>query len=573
MKRILLALAIFALVLPATRQAEAQGDLSIDFFYNNLGPSEGNWVEVADYGYCWQPNVAVSNHAWRPYTEGRWAYTDVGWTWVSNEKFGWATYHYGRWARLRDQGWVWVPGREWAPAWVSWRTGGDHVGWAPLPPRRESGGEPVYEGRSVNAQVDVEYDIGPAYYNFVDIRYLGAPTLRERIIAPDRNVSYITETVNVTNITYKDSRVYNYGPDYDRMSAYSAQPIERLTIQRESGAQFTAAEQSGTFTRVQGNNLMVAAPQQFKQFDRKTAPKTVKAKFDKPDLETGWSGVTDPKAKAELQQKIKAQDPKTIPPPKIQPTNPAALKAASPSPLTASPDGTPVKDAEPTPAAAVAPSTTPALSATPLGTATPMATPSPAATQDASPTTNGKNKAADRKKKNAEPTEKPSVTPSATETPATKATATPKADAKSRNIQHAPKQLGTPVQAPTAETPALKKAEGNPVKEKKSTPAKTEATPMAKEKSDSSSSEKKSEKIAQPRERKADHSNKSMDMSPPAKAQVQDNTAPVPIAAKNAHIPAQKPETAPANKPAEKKHGKEKEKDSVEPTPLPAPGQ
>ena len=94
---------------------------------------------MADYGYCFQPNVAVSNADWRPYADGYWAYTDVGWTWVSYEDFGWATYHYGRWADLAGYGWVWVPGYEWGPAWVSWRTGGDYVGWAPLPPVADRG--------------------------------------------------------------------------------------------------------------------------------------------------------------------------------------------------------------------------------------------------------------------------------------------------------------------------------------------------------------------------------------------------------------------------------------------------
>src|SRR6516162_3457862 len=109
----------------------ARADVSVDFFYNNL--SGGSWVEVGDYGYCWQPDVAVNNSDWRPYSDGYWAYTDDGWTWVSYEDFGWATYHYGRWAHLTDVGWVWVPGRnedlEWGPAWVSWRTGGEYVGW------------------------------------------------------------------------------------------------------------------------------------------------------------------------------------------------------------------------------------------------------------------------------------------------------------------------------------------------------------------------------------------------------------------------------------------------------------
>ena len=34
---------------------------------------------------------------------------DNGWYWVSDEPFGWVAYHYGRWTRLRNVGWVWVP--------------------------------------------------------------------------------------------------------------------------------------------------------------------------------------------------------------------------------------------------------------------------------------------------------------------------------------------------------------------------------------------------------------------------------------------------------------------------------
>jgi hypothetical protein len=55
--------------------------------------------------------------------------------WVSDEPFGWATYHYGRWGFHWTIGWYWVPDTVWAPAWVTWRTSGDHVVWAPMPPR------------------------------------------------------------------------------------------------------------------------------------------------------------------------------------------------------------------------------------------------------------------------------------------------------------------------------------------------------------------------------------------------------------------------------------------------------
>ena len=116
-------------------QSRAEDEVTFDYFYEALEPY-GNWVYVNDYGYCWQPAVGQDDEEWRPYTDGYWASTDSGWTWVSEEEFGWATYHYGRWAKLHDLGWVWVPGYVWGPAWVSWRNSSDddYIGWAPLPP-------------------------------------------------------------------------------------------------------------------------------------------------------------------------------------------------------------------------------------------------------------------------------------------------------------------------------------------------------------------------------------------------------------------------------------------------------
>src|SRR6266705_3812411 len=301
MKRILLALTMLALILPALPQAKA-ADVSIDFFYNNL--SGGNWIEVADYGYGWQPDVAANDPNWRPYADGYWAYTDEGWTWVSYEDFGWATYHYGRWARLADTGWIWFPGSDldWGPAWVSWRTGGDYVGWAPLPPR---GPGIVYEGQPIGGQVDVEFDIGPAYYNFVDVRYIGEPVLRDRIFAPSQNVTYINQTVNVTNITYNNNTVYNYGPDYNTLSAQASRPNQRLSLERQQNVDPATAVKSGAITKVQGDKLVVAAPPKIQKPTTQVAPPAVKTKVAQPKVDRGWTGVANA---AELKQKIKTEN-------------------------------------------------------------------------------------------------------------------------------------------------------------------------------------------------------------------------------------------------------------------------
>jgi hypothetical protein len=92
----------------------------------------GTWTTAGSYGSCWHPaGVPVG---WRPYCDGQWIWTDCGWYWQSDEPWAWACYHYGTWTCDPIIGWIWVPGVEWAPAWVSWRYGGGYVGWAPCPP-------------------------------------------------------------------------------------------------------------------------------------------------------------------------------------------------------------------------------------------------------------------------------------------------------------------------------------------------------------------------------------------------------------------------------------------------------
>jgi Family of unknown function (DUF6600) len=338
MKRFLMLWAACALVMPALQSARA-ADVSINYFYDNL--NGGNWYEVTDYGYVWQPDVA-SNPNWRPYTDGYWAYTDVGWTWVSYEDFGWATYHYGRWARLADYGWVWVPGYDWGPAWVSWRTGGDYVGWAPLPP---AGGEVVYEGRPIDYRVDTEYDIGPAYYNFIDLRYIGEPVLRDRIFPWNQNVVYVERTVNVTNITFSNGIVYNYGPDYGTLSAYSVRPIQRLRLERANIDPIQAVKM-GNVSKVEGDKLVLAAPMKLQKAQAQAAPPKVKGKIEQPKLEKGWANVTDAGTKARLEQKFKSENPKNIPKPNIPPKGGANTAANLNAPnatggAPASPGGSP----------------------------------------------------------------------------------------------------------------------------------------------------------------------------------------------------------------------------------------
>ena len=132
-RTLIIAAALLVSIAFSGSPALAQGSLSISFgdFYGSLSPY-GEWVYVDDGVYAWRPGRIV--HGWMPYTYGRWVWSAYGWYWVSDEPWSWAVYHYGRWHYDDWYGWIWIPGYDWAPAWVEWRYGPEYVGWAPLGP-------------------------------------------------------------------------------------------------------------------------------------------------------------------------------------------------------------------------------------------------------------------------------------------------------------------------------------------------------------------------------------------------------------------------------------------------------
>jgi len=89
----------------------------------------GSWRQDASYGYVWYPTVSTG---WRPYYNGRWeTLRPYGWTWIGSDAWAWPTHHYGRWG-VSAGSWFWIPGRSWAPAWVSWAYAPGYVSWCPL---------------------------------------------------------------------------------------------------------------------------------------------------------------------------------------------------------------------------------------------------------------------------------------------------------------------------------------------------------------------------------------------------------------------------------------------------------
>ena len=55
-----------------------------------------------------------------------------GMTWISDDPWGYVTFHHGRWGWSSRWGWYWIPGVFYSPAWVAWNWSGGYCGWAPL---------------------------------------------------------------------------------------------------------------------------------------------------------------------------------------------------------------------------------------------------------------------------------------------------------------------------------------------------------------------------------------------------------------------------------------------------------
>ena len=210
---------------PGPQPDPARDLADVSVFYRDLAP-HGRWFDVDGHGYCFQPTLARQS-GWRPYLDGQWVWSDKGWAWVSNEPIGWAVYHYGRWVQVAGYGWLWVPGVEWAPAWVSWRRGDEYIGWAPLPP------EPAAMPSIIYDDADVYYDIGPSYYTFIETTYFFAPTYIHhcRPIIDNRTIIYNTR--NVTRIicsTDRDRRPIHFhrgGPDRMEIERVCRRPAPR----------------------------------------------------------------------------------------------------------------------------------------------------------------------------------------------------------------------------------------------------------------------------------------------------------------------------------------------------------
>src|SRR5262245_54756021 len=203
-------------VTSAPAQAQTRTSVSVDF-HAVLDPY-GRWDRHSRWGEVWLPGHRSRD--WRPYTHGHWAYTDEwGWYWISaqdEEDWGWVAFHYGRWVFDPDLGWVWIPRHEWGPGWVNWRRGGQHVGWAPLPPD----------------EILLEVEEQPQVWIFVRDRDFVAPRIVDVILPPREYDVFIRETVvvNRTIVEERERIAINPGIEPEFIAAAVGRPLVPVAV-------------------------------------------------------------------------------------------------------------------------------------------------------------------------------------------------------------------------------------------------------------------------------------------------------------------------------------------------------
>jgi hypothetical protein len=201
------------------QKASGQGvSVSFQVFYDELSPY-GTWVENPDYGYVWMPNTGPG---FTPYaTNGYWVFTDDGWTWVSDYSWGWAPFHYGRWFNDPNYGYMWVPGNEWGPGWVTWRRSDSYYGWAPIGP-----------GVSLNVAYSDGYDVPYNQWTFVRTGYFGRQDMYHYYASHSTNVTIIRNTTVINNTYVDRSRnvTYNTGPSRAEVEKRAGRTITPIPV-------------------------------------------------------------------------------------------------------------------------------------------------------------------------------------------------------------------------------------------------------------------------------------------------------------------------------------------------------
>ena len=115
-----------------------------------------------------------------------------------------------------------MPDTQWGPAWVTWRSGGNYYGWAPMEP-----------GISISVAFGGTYQAPVTRWVFVKNRDLDRPNVHNYSVNQTNNVTIINNTRVIQNTRQGGQRNVTYvtGPDRDEVQKIKGRPINQVIVQ------------------------------------------------------------------------------------------------------------------------------------------------------------------------------------------------------------------------------------------------------------------------------------------------------------------------------------------------------
>ena len=243
---------------------------------NLLGIKDANASSEVDLGmvFAWSPspNLAVGvavgeTPEYRPYRNGQWVNTDEGWYFRAPTPWEETVHHHGRWVHSPTAGWLWVPGRVWAPAWVNWRQNDDYISWAPLPPS-----DYLDDDYMSDPQIDDDY------YMIVERRHFIDPDiyLYYNPFYDNGDRIYASQMTGTVGITVVNNIIINRGPDVNIIQNIYGRNIDMVKIQhvgnfkdvRYSDKQYSVYTPNfKRYTNKENTKFTVNQPKSFKNYN------------------------------------------------------------------------------------------------------------------------------------------------------------------------------------------------------------------------------------------------------------------------------------------------------------------
>lgn len=270
--------------------------------FNLLGFNDAYAADDLNLGmvYVWKPypgfaetksNIPTTEYV--PYSNGQWVYTDAGWYFKAPTPAEETVSHYGRWINSPTAGWLWVPGRVWAPAWVDWKQNDKFVSWAPLPPSvyivNNSLSVPAIDESSYIV-VEKKYFPEPEIYKYNNMYYNTVPGI------------YVKDFTRTDGIVIINNTIINRGPDVNIIQTYYGRNIELIKIRKVKNhdkISYTGQEYNvytPEFKRYKNKynqKFTVNEPKSFKKFDVWKSGRNENKELKKEEKEFKKDGKSD----------------------------------------------------------------------------------------------------------------------------------------------------------------------------------------------------------------------------------------------------------------------------------------